>query len=273
MVRRFLSILMSLLFFTILGCSNTQKIVPEDTSEVRIGISWTEDIKDNAIPEDTQVYIDAVKKAGAVPILLPQIKNKVKAYEALATIDAVIMTGGEDINPGFYHEKPNPKLETVNNPRDLSDYILLATALKEDYPILATCRGMQFLNVIKGGTLFQDLPTQKPTNILHRDPERKVFTKHDSIITDTDSHLYEILQVKNITVNSWHHQAVKDLGKDLKVVSIAPDGIIEAIEVPSATFVVAVQYHPEWCVADNEDKFIDFFKVLKEYGRKHKNMK
>lgn len=270
MLKKVLLFVMSVFFICILGCQKSPKILTHESSEVKIGLSWVADFKANVIPEDTQVYLDAVKKVDAIPVLLPQIKTEEDAIKALKLVDAIIMTGGEDVDPTYYNEQPHPKLEDINKARDTSDYLLLKAALSENYPLLGTCRGMQFLNVVMGGTLYQDLPTQNPTNIQHRDPQKKVFTKHNSIIK-SDSHLYKIVKSKTLDVNSWHHQAIKDLGKDLKVVSMAPDGIIEAIELPTATFVLGVQYHPEWHVAENENKFLDFFKTLKEYAIKHKN--
>ncbi len=109
------------------------------------------------------------------------------------------------------------------------------------------------------------------SDILHRDPNKKKFVKHICTITDESSHLYKILKKKEIEVNSWHHQGVKDVGKDLKVVAAAPDGIIEALEIPSASFVLAVQFHPEWHVIDEDGLYLEIFDTLKNHALKYKS--
>ncbi len=273
MTRKFLLGIASLFLIGLLGCESTPAAkAGEADAKVKVGISWDRVYKDNVIPSDTQVYIDALKKVGAEPVLLGQIKTEKDAVKELNKVDAVIMTGGEDINPKYYNEKPHEKLEAVKDDRDTSDYLLLTTALKKDYPILGTCRGMQLLNVVQGGTLYQDIPTQHPSKVLHRDPKREDFVDHACKI-DPNSHLYKILKKKEVTVNSWHHQGVKDLGKDLKVVATAPDGIIEAIEVPSASFVLGVQFHPEWHVEEDGDLYLEVFEALKAQAIKHRNKK
>lgn len=272
-MKKFGVILTFVLFCFTLGSNNLK--AQEKNDIVKIGISWDRDYEKNIIPEDTQVYIDAVKKTGAIPILLPQIRTVEDANNSLKTVDAIIMTGGEDIGPAYYNEKPMEKLETVKEDRDISDYLLLTTAIEKNYPILGTCRGMQFLNVVQGGTLYQDFPSQRATDILiqHRDPNREVFLKHECRIIDKTSELYKILKTENTIINSWHHQAVKDLGKNLKIVAVAPDGIVEAIEMTNKDFVLGVQFHPEWHVADNEKAFLSIFETLKEYAIKHQKIK
>lgn len=266
-VRLALLSLLTIVLFILGGCKSS---APKDNSPVKIGISWEREFPKNEVPEDTQVYIDSVKRAGAIPVLLPQISNEQEALDALKTVDAVILTGGEDINPMYYAEKPHKNLEELKHDRDISDYWLLKAALKEDYPILGTCRGMQFLNIILGGTLYQDLPTEYVSTISHRDPKKVDFARHTMKITDTNSKLFSMLKTNKITVNSWHHQAVERLGKGLKVVALSPDGVIEAVELDNASFVVGVQFHPEWHVVENENEFLPVFLALKEAGLKNR---
>jgi putative glutamine amidotransferase len=172
------------------------------------------------------------------------------------------MTGGEDIDPSYYGEEPNEKLETVNEVRDTSDSLLIKAALDEDIPMLCTCRGMQFLNVLSGGTLYQDLPTQNPSDIEHRDPDRKVFAKHE-ITVDKDNIVAAAFGGEGTyTVNSWHHQAVDQLGDNLKVVATAPDGIIEAIVREDKDYVMGLQFHPEAMIAEGDDSFLAFYTNL-----------
>lgn len=270
-MKKFRTLIISIIaLFTLILSGCTSFTTKEATKEpVKVGISWDRDYE-GEIPEDTVAYIVSVKKAGATPILLPQLKTEEDAMKALKTVDAVILTGGEDINPAYYNEKPHKNLEDLKEDRDVSDILLLKAALKEDYPILGTCRGMQLLNVVLGGSLYQDFPSEYISNVVHRDPKREIYIKHDSKIIDKDSKIYEILKVEDLKINSWHHQAVKRLGKGLKVTAVAPDGIIEAVELDEKTFVVGVQYHPEQHVYANEDEFLPIFQTLVEYGAKNR---
>lgn len=266
-IRLTLFFLLIIVLFVLGGCKSS---ATKDDSPVKIGISWEREFPKNEVPEDVQVYIDSIKRAHAIPVLLPRITNEQEALNALKTVDALVLTGGEDIDPVYYSEKPHKNLEELKNDRDISDYWLLKVGLKEDYPILGTCRGMQFLNIVLGGTLYQDLPTEYISNISHRDPKKVDFARHIIKVTDTNSNLFSMLNVNKITVNSWHHQAIERLGKGLKVVALSPDGIIEAVELESASFVIGVQFHPEWHVVENENEFLPIFLGLKEAGLKNR---
>lgn len=236
----------------------TEEAAEDEEGKVKVGVSWNAD----EIDEDAQLYMDAVTKAGGEAIYLPQIKTEEDAKNALAEIDALVMTGGEDIDPSYYGEEPNEKLETVNEDRDTSDSLLIKAALDEDIPMLCTCRGMQFLNAISGGTLYQDLPTQNPSDIDHRDPNREVFVKHE-ITVDNDNIVATAFGGEGTyTVNSWHHQAIDQLGDNLKVVATAPDGIIEAIVREDKDYVMGLQFHPEAMIDEGDDSFLAFYTEL-----------
>lgn len=269
-----LAILAVLFAFIFTGCKNSEIKKTEEavkTEPARIGISWEREFPDGKVSEDVQMYIDSVKKAGAEPVLLPQVKNKKDAEKVLKTVDAVILTGGEDITPSYYHEKPHPKAFEPKADRDVSDYWLLKTAIEEDYPVLGTCRGMQMMNIILGGTLYQDLPSEYISNLVHRDPKGENFVYHDCTITDKNSHLYKMLKTEKLTVNAWHHQALERLGEGLKVTAKSSDGIIEGVELEGKTFVVGTQFHPEWHVgSDKNYKFLPVFETLRDYGLKHR---
>lgn len=249
------------------GCTSLVSKEVKEKEPVKVGISWEKDYDNGILPEN---YIVSVKRAGGIPILLPQIKTEEDALNALKTVDAVILTGGEDITPSYYNEKPHPKAYDPAAERDLSDSLLLKAAIKEDYPVLGTCRGMQLLNVVLGGTLYQDLPSEYISDLIHRDPKGEVYVLHDCKVIDKDSKLYKMMKMEEFTVNSWHHQAVERLGKGLKVTAVASDGMIEAVELEGATFVVGTQFHPEEHVFTNDDKFLPIFETLVEYGAKNK---
>ncbi len=232
-----------------------------------IGISWMEDTEGEEPSEDLQAYIDAVEIAGGEPLLLPLLKDDAQAEEELGKVDAVVLTGGEDVDPANYGELPDEKLEQVNGERDQSDFLLLEEVIEKDMPLLATCRGMQVLNVYSGGTLYQDIPTQFDGAVSHRDPAEEEFVWHD-IAIEKDSLLYEIVEKENLEVNSWHHQGIKELGKGLTVVATGEDGMVEGIEKDGATFILGVQFHPEWHIDYGDKEFTKFFERLVEETEK-----
>ena len=232
--------------------------------KVAVGISWLEDIEQEEHGEDLQAYINTIEKAGGEPVLLPLVKDQEEAKKELEKVDVLVMTGGEDINPSLYGEKPDPKLEDVNDERDTSDLAMLQEAIDEDMPVLCTCRGFQVLNVLQGGSLVQDIPTSeeyKDSKIVHRDPAEEEFAIH-KITIDKDSILAQITGATELDVNSWHHQGVKKLGDGLKVTATSEDGMIEGLEREGSTYVVAVQCHPEWSVEEGDDSFLVFFEHL-----------
>lgn len=272
-VTNLFTILTMLFIFIFTGCKNgdvkSSKI--EETKRARIGISWEREFPNGEVSEDVQVYIDSIKEAGAEPVLLPQIKNKKEAKKVLKTVDAVILTGGEDITPSYYKEKPHPQAFEPKEDRDVSDYWLSKVAIEEDYPVLGTCRGMQMINIVLGGTLYQDLPSEYISELVHRDPKGEDFVYHDCTIIDKNSHLYKALKTEKLMVNAWHHQAIERLGEGLKVTAKSSDGIIEGVELEGKTFVVGTQFHPEWHVAgDKNYKYLPIFESLRDYGLKHR---
>ena len=233
----------------------------QNAEKVRVGLAWLADFENGEVDEDTQAYIDAVTRAGGEPVLLEQATDLDSAKAALDTVDALILTGGEDVDPSYYNEEPDPMLEEPNPARDTSDYWMMTAALDEDFPTLATCRGMQVMNVVCGGTLYQDLPTQFDSDIQHRDPELVDFTYHDVTIED-GSLLAQIMGAGKLNVNSWHHQGIKTVGEGLTVTAHSDDGLVEALEMQDKTFMLGVQFHPEWRVVEGDDSFLPFFTAL-----------
>ena len=245
---------------TTVAATKAETEASTDTTEdkIKVGVSWNAD----EIDEDAQLYLDAVEKAGGEAVYLPQIKTEEDAKNALAEVDALVVTGGEDIDPSYYNAEPDEKLEDINEARDTSDSILITEALDEDIPMLATCRGMQFLNVLSGGALYQDLSTQNPSEIVHRDQNHEEWVKHE-ITVDADNIVADAFGgAGTYTVNSWHHQAVDKLGDNLKVVATAPDGVVEAIVREDKTYVMGLQFHPEAMIDEGDDSFLTFYTNL-----------
>jgi putative glutamine amidotransferase len=183
---------------------------------------------------------------------VPIIKKATALERILSKLDGLLLSGGYDINPKFYGEEPLEGLEYVDADRDCTEMELTRFALEMNIPILGICRGIQILNVVGGGTLYQDLPSQKSSCLKHRQEADMQVTTH-RVSIDRSSLLYEILKKDEIWVNSSHHQAVKDVVPGYRVSAVAKDGIIESIEDTSRKFVLAVQWHPEGTWEIDED--------------------
>jgi putative glutamine amidotransferase len=172
--------------------------------------------------------------------------------EALAGVDGLLFTGGGDIAPARYGEAAIEQVEEVDPARDEFEIELIAAAKKRDLPILAICRGIQVLNVAAGGTLVQDIPTQVTGALNHclSVPPHQSYELAHEVWVEKDSLLAKLMGERLVgsdtcDVNSRHHQAVKTVGAGYRVSATAPDGVIEAIENPSARFCLGVQWHPE----------------------------
>lgn len=183
-------------------------------------------------------YTTACTLAGNTPLVLPATTNRAVAARMLASVDVLLLCGGEDVAPRRYKAKPSPQLGKVNLRRDAWEFLLLDEAVKRRLPVLGICRGCQLINVYFGGTLWQDLPSERPSEIAHRSPDL-----HDIRLV-AGSRLGRVLGVESMQVNSSHHQAVKDLAPGFRAAAFAPDGVVEAIESETLP-VVGVQFHPE----------------------------
>ena len=230
---------------------------PPAPEAVKIGISYC------TSSSITRNCISSVNAVGGTPVTLPLIRTEAEAKKALESVDALIMTGGEDIDPSYYGEEPLPEASLDINPaRDKSDFLLLQAALDADMPVLCICRGMQLLNVMNGGTLYQDIPSQLGISG-HRDPATTRFLYHNITVTK-NTVIRSIIQKSSLKVNSWHHQSVKDIGKGLSVTAESADGIVEAIELQGKRFVIGVQFHPE---KETSQPFRAFFSRLADEGK------
>lgn len=191
-------------------------------------------------------YVDAVIRAGAAPLLIPNATDKTLLRALYDLLDGLLLSGGGDIDPGYYGEARheacgNPELE-----RDEAELALIRWAIDEGMPLLAICRGIQVLNVALGGTLYQDLKAQAPEAERHDwSPgyPRDYIAHRVSISPQT--RLGKIVGADRLRVNSFHHQAIKDLAPGLTVSTRAPDQIIEAVETNGHAFAIGVQWHPE----------------------------
>lgn len=187
-------------------------------------------------------YVRALESAGLVPLAVPTMLAAERAGAALAAVRGLVLTGGEDVAPSRYGATPHPRLGEVDPVRDAAELELIAGARARRLPILAICRGIQILNVALGGTLYQDLDSERPGPVPHSDE-----TTSHAVRVAPGSLLARTLGTPAARVNSRHHQAIRDLAPSLKAVAWAEDGVIEGAEPAdtNAPWMVAVQWHPE----------------------------
>ena len=189
-------------------------------------------------------YIAAVEAHGAVALLLTPGHSPESIEQLLGMAHALVLTGGEDVDPARYGQEPHPELGAINPPRDETEFAALDAALERRMPVLAICRGCQVLNVGMGGTLFQDLPSQRPGRIHHEQTAAWNHRSHHATVQG-DSGLHRIFGVDDLFINSFHHQAVDALAPGLAATVVAEDGVVEGVEAPGYPWVYGVQWHPE----------------------------
>ncbi|MFA0778696.1 MAG: hypothetical protein RJAPGHWK_000187 [Candidatus Fervidibacter sp.] len=212
-----------------------------------IGITASTREKDGSISHElNDRYVQAVWRSGGLPILLPAGEPE-RAMTLAQRLDGIILSGGRDIPPDFYGEPPHPNTDTDDAMRRRTEFeVALVRAMAESgKPILGICLGCQLLNVAFGGTLIQDIPSECPDALPHR--REQSFVTH-TVRVVRPSLLAEWLRLDGegeIVVASSHHQAVKVVGKGLRAVAYAPDGIVEAVEAADGKPIVGVQWHPE----------------------------
>ena len=190
-------------------------------------------------------YVAAVLEAGGMPLVISPLLGAARAADALEGCGGLLLSGGADIDPAKYAAVPSPALEPVESMRDDFELALLAAARARRLPVLAICRGLQLVNVAAGGTLWQDLPTERPGPVAHRQSAPPAEPTH-SVRVEPRTRTAEILGTAALRVNSTHHQAVRALGAGLMETAWAEDGVVEALESDDAgEWLVAVQWHPE----------------------------
>jgi putative glutamine amidotransferase len=195
-------------------------------------------------------YLRAVQRWGGIPVLLPPALDR-EALDALwARLDGILLTGGGDIDPARFGEERHPTLADVSDARDRLEIEVTERAVHERRPLLAICRGIQVLNVALGGSLYQDIASETGSTIAHSQTEPRDRPTHPVKVMGEGTRLGATLGAPEIEVNSLHHQAIKRLGRGLRDVAWAPDGIIEGVEIPdTGALVLGVQWHPEELVA------------------------
>ena len=204
-------------------------------------------------------YIRAVEGAGGIAVLLPFFAKAAEAKAFLSRLDGVLLTGGPDVNPVRWGEATHPKADLMHADREASDFHILKELLRRDLPALCICAAHQELNVAMGGSLDQHIY------------DRKGVRRHSggaahAVELVGKSRTREILGSARPRVNSWHHQAIREVAKGLVVTALSPDGVIEGVEAPERRFLIGVQWHPERLLGERRQRAL-FEALVAEAGR------
>ena len=216
----------------------------------------------------SKAYSEAVHRAGGIPIILPFFDDV--APNLLELIDGLILTGGADLDPARFGETDvHPKTYDILPDRDEAEIQLATGAIARDMPLLGICRGIQVLNVAMGGTLYQDVPDEFSAELGHRQHEHDIPADEPGhLVTVVSGSLLERTYGGNpIPVNSFHHQAVKDIAPGLIPTGLSADGLVEAIESTGHTFVLGVQWHPELMYARHVRHLSPFTRLVETAAR------
>jgi len=211
-------------------------------------------------------YLKAIERAGGLPVVMPPL-DLAAVSPLLGQLSGICLSGGPDLDPEAYHERRHPELGPVEPDLDRFELAVAREADAQGLPILAICRGAQALNVARGGTLWQHLPERAGKGIDHRQREPGDQATHD-VTVEPGSRLAGILGVTDARVNSFHHQAPREIGRGLTAVAWAPDGVIEGLESDERDFVVGVQWHAEGIAAVQPEQAA-LFEELVAAARRH----
>lgn len=229
----------------------------------RIGITTAVDHNNIARHSLKSGYAEGIIRAGGVPILIPNFDEVELTSEYVKICDAFVIIGGNDVDARFYREENLQFNGEIEPGRDELEINLIQKALKLNKPILGICRGLQIMNVALGGTLYQDIFTQVGTKCLKHIQQAPRWHGIHEISIEKTSKLFDIFKQEKLSVNSTHHQAVKDIGNDGIIVARTSDEIIEAVEWRNFKFAIGVQWHPE-AMWEKEPIFLKIFEALIE---------
>lgn len=213
-----------------------------------------------------QSYINAVMQAGGIPVLIPSLIAEEGWEVVYARLDGILFSGGGDIGLESSPGEPHPRIDDVDLPRDAIELKMVRAAASDGKPFLGICRGCQVMNVALGGTLYTHILDQLPSALDHSYPgNMRTLLVHDVKIEE-GTHMAEIFGEPILKVNSLHHQGLKDIPSSIRVAGHAPDGLVEAIELPNHPFGLAVQWHPEWLT--NQEPMRSLFKNFVQAAEK-----
>ena len=197
-------------------------------------------------------YINALEKAGAIPVILPVVKDLEGAKSLWERLDGILLSGGNDVSPELYNECIKKECGALDHARDTYEVAAARYFVAQNRPVLGICRGIQLLNAALGGSNYQDLPSEGFERHTILDYERNEPTH--CVKVEKEGLLFDILQSEEIAVNSFHHQAVHCPAENMNIEAQSKEGVIEAVSVKDHTFALAVQWHPEM-MFDSEQQF------------------
>ena len=190
-------------------------------------------------------YLDGLRSAGALPVVLPLEADEADIRQLYTLCDGLLFTGGQDVDPALYGEALSPRCGVLCPRRDALEAGLFRLAMAEGTPMLGICRGLQLMNILLGGTLYQDLPTEHPSSVPHVMKPPYDRPCHTVRLAEGGT-LRRLTGREELGVNSYHHQAVRRLAPSLRAEAWSPDGLVEAAVCPDHPFLLAVQWHPEF---------------------------
>lgn len=209
-------------------------------------------------------YIRSVLVAGGTPLIIPPYDETDTLVATLERIDALLLTGGGDINPLFLGEDPIAELGSINHRRDKQELLITRLAADRQIPILGICRGIQIMTAALGGKLYQDIRSQSPDTCIKHNQELDRNHPSHQVYIEEDTWLHRLFQTKSLPVNSFHHQAVKEPAPGFRISARTVDGIIEAVESAEYKSMIGVQWHPECMILNNDTSMMPLFHWLKE---------
>lgn len=208
-------------------------------------------------------YLDGIIEAGGIPVILPLNIQEKEIIHLASKFDGFLFTGGQDVNPNLYSEERMDCCDEINTSRDSMECILLEHVIKQDKPVLGICRGLQIMNVILGGSLYQDIQEQHKDEIKVNHRQKPPYdTPCHSVKVIKGTLLDSIVKSDTLQVNSLHHQAIKELSFQLKAAAVSVDGIVESVYIPGKNFVLAIQWHPEFLYTKDSPSFNIFKKFV-----------
>lgn len=210
-------------------------------------------------------YVDSIRRAGGLPVLLPPGEPDLPGW--LALVDGLVLPGGGDIDPHSYRGTPHAENYKLDRARDADELAMVRHVVGTGLPTLAICRGMQVANVALGGSLIAHVPDAVGERVPHRSAERRPIAH--AVTVAADSRLCAVMQATEVTVASWHHQAVDRVAAPFRTVAHSADGLLEAMELPGHPWLLCVQWHPELTAADDptQQRLFDALVAAAREGR------
>jgi putative glutamine amidotransferase len=191
-----------------------------------------------------RAYSNSIIDAGGIPILLPNLPTAAIINQYLDSVDGLMVTGGDDMHPKYFGQKPHSSIKLTVPDRDEFEIKIIRRALTRDIPILGICRGLQVINIATGGTIYQDLSCAPFETLRHSDP-KEVGNVFHKVGIEKRTLLYKVIGKGRIEVKSSHHQIIEKIAKRLRATAFSPDGVVEGLESSEFRFLLAVQWHPE----------------------------